>query len=107
MSTHHLLAGKTDEWLKRIDEMKKLKAARVFPGRGAAGDAKLLDDEEAYLRKAIQLVAAEKPTMPARDEALARVEQALVAAYPGYDFPVFLKIGLPAEWERQARAAGR
>ncbi|MDB4936843.1 MAG: hypothetical protein JWP87_3815 [Labilithrix sp.] len=97
--------GKTDEWLKRVDEMKKTNATRVYPGRGAAGTAKLLDDEEAYLKKVIQLVAAEKPTMPEREDALARIEQAVITAYPGYEFPVFLKIGLPAEWERQARAA--
>lgn len=96
--------GKTDEWLKRIDEMKKLKPSRVYPGRGLPGDAKLLDDEKSYLEKVIQLVAAAKPKMPIpKDGSLERVEQAVIAAYPSYDFPVFLKIGLPAEWERQAR----
>jgi glyoxylase-like metal-dependent hydrolase (beta-lactamase superfamily II) len=98
--------GKTDEWLKRIAELKQRKVTRTYPGRGPSGDAiKLLDDEEVYLKKAIQLVAAEKPTMPVRDDALARAEQGMIAAYPTYEFPVFLKIGLPAEWERQARAA--
>ena len=96
--------GKTDEWLKRVDEMKKLKPTRVYPGRGATGDAHLLDEEDAYLKKVITVMAAEKPTMPVREDALDRVEKSLVAAYPGYDFAVFLKIGLPAEWERQARA---
>jgi glyoxylase-like metal-dependent hydrolase (beta-lactamase superfamily II) len=97
--------GKTDEWLKRVDEMKKLRPVRVYPGRGAPGGAHLLDDEEAYLKKVIAVMAAEKPTMPVREDALGRVENTMVAAYPGYDFAVFLKIGLPAEWERQARAA--
>jgi glyoxylase-like metal-dependent hydrolase (beta-lactamase superfamily II) len=97
--------GKTDEWLKRVDEMKKLKPTRVYPGRGAPGDAHLLDDEEAYLKKVMQVVAAESPSMPVRDDALERVEKALIAAYPAYEFPVFLKIGLPSEWERQAHAA--
>jgi glyoxylase-like metal-dependent hydrolase (beta-lactamase superfamily II) len=95
--------GKTDEWLARIDELERLKPSRVYPGRGKGGSAKLLDDEATYLKKVISLVAAEKPSMPVREDALARVEQAAIAAYPRYEFPVFLKIGLPAEWERQAR----
>jgi glyoxylase-like metal-dependent hydrolase (beta-lactamase superfamily II) len=97
--------GKTDEWLERIDEMRRLAPKRVFPGRGPSGDETLLDDEETYLKTVIKFVAAEKPTMPIRDDALARVEKNIIAAYPAYDFPVFLKIGLPAEWERQALAA--
>lgn len=98
--------GKTDEWLKRIAELEQRHATRVYPGRGPAGDAtKLLEDEKTYLKKAILLVAAEKPTMPVRPDAIARVEQGMIAAYPTHDFPVFLKIGLPAEWERQALAA--
>ena len=100
--------GKTDEWLKRIDEMKKLKPARVYPGRGLPGETKLLDDEDAYLKKVMQLIAAANPRMPIPDDgSLERVEQAVVAAYPDYTFPFFLKIGLPAEWERQARMAKR
>ncbi|MDB5214408.1 MAG: beta-lactamase [Myxococcaceae bacterium] len=98
--------GKTDEWLKRIAELEQRHPKRVYPGRGPEGDAtKLLGDEKAYLNKAILLVGAEKPTMPVRPDALARVEQGMIAAYPSYEFPVFLKIGLPAEWERQALAA--
>ncbi len=104
--THSWLEiGKTDEWLERLEEIRRLSPKLVFPGRGPAGDATLLDDEEGYLRKVIALVAAEKPTMPAREDALERIEKAVTAAYPDYDFPVFLKIGLPAEWERQARRA--
>ena len=42
--------------------------------------------------------------MPLREDALERIEKTLLGAYPGYDFGVFLKIGLPAEWARQASA---
>ncbi len=98
--------GKTDAWLKRLVELRALKPSRIFPGRGAPGPASLLDDEETYLKTVIALVAAEKPSErtqdAAREAALARVEGALLAAYPRHHFPVFLKIGLPAEWARQA-----
>jgi glyoxylase-like metal-dependent hydrolase (beta-lactamase superfamily II) len=97
--------GKTDEWLHRIDELKKLGAKRVFPGRGQPGGAALLDDEEAYLKKVISIVAAEKPTMPPDEKAFERAKKNIVDAYPSYGYPVFLEIGLPAEWERQAKLA--
>jgi glyoxylase-like metal-dependent hydrolase (beta-lactamase superfamily II) len=95
--------GKTDEWLNRIDEMKKLSPKRVFPGRGQPGAASLLDDEEAYLKKVVSIVAAEKPTMPPDEKAFERAKKNIVDAYPSYGYPVFLEIGLPAEWERQAK----
>ncbi|HEX8698686.1 MAG TPA: MBL fold metallo-hydrolase, partial [Myxococcaceae bacterium] len=41
--------GRTDEWLKRIGEMKALKPKYVHPGRGPSGGAGLLDQEQAYL----------------------------------------------------------
>jgi glyoxylase-like metal-dependent hydrolase (beta-lactamase superfamily II) len=102
--THSWLEiGKTDEWLKRIGELKKLAPSRVFPGRGQPGGAALLDAEDAYLKKVIAIVAAEKPTMPPNEGAFERVRKKIVDAYPSYGYPVFLEIGLPAEWERQAK----
>ena len=95
--------GKTDEWLRRLEELRRLGPQSVHPGRGAAEGAWLLDEEEAYLKKVIELVAAEKPKGPPKDEVLDRVKKEIVAAYPDYGFPVFLEIGLPAEWERQAK----
>jgi len=106
-NTHSWLEiGRTDEWLKRLDEMKALKPKWVHPGRGPSGSAGLLDMERAYLERVIAEVAAEKPQGKPTREALERIQSRLVAAYPGYRLDVFLNIGLPAEWERQARAAG-
>ena len=84
--------------------MRKLAPKRVFPGRGRPGAASLLDDEEAYLKKVMAIVAAEKPTMPIDDAAFERAKKTIKDAYPGYGYEVFLEIGLPAEWERQAKA---
>ena len=97
--------GKTDEWLKRLEEMKALKPKYVHPGRGPSGGAGLLDAEKAYLERVIAEVAAEKPQGQASDEALERIKSRVMAAYPGLGFDVFLRIGLPAEWKRQASAA--
>lgn len=95
--------GKTDAWLTRLEELRRLAPRRVYPGRGPAGDATLVDDQESYLHRVMAIVAAEKPTLPIREDGLEHAEKAIIEAYPSYGYPVFLKIGLPAEWERQAK----
>jgi glyoxylase-like metal-dependent hydrolase (beta-lactamase superfamily II) len=103
--THSWLEiGRTDEWLKRLKEMRALKPKFVHPGRGPSGGPELLDQEEAYLRKFIEMVAAENPVMPAPPEAIERVKTRIKEAYPNHGFPVFLHLGVPAEWRRQAEA---
>jgi glyoxylase-like metal-dependent hydrolase (beta-lactamase superfamily II) len=99
--------GRTDEWLKRIKEMRALKPRFVHPGRGPSGGPELLDQEEAYLRKFIETVAAESPAMPAPPEAIERVKTRMKEAYPNHGFAVFLNLGVPAEWRRQAEARTR
>ncbi len=101
--------GHTDEWLKRLDELKALKPEFVHPGRGPSGDARLLLQEENYLKFVIAAVAAEKPTAQAATNgqlapALARVRTKIDERFVGYRFGVFLDIGLPAEWRRQVQA---
>lgn len=104
--THSWLEiGRTDEWLKRVKEMRALKPKFVHPGRGPSGGPELLDQEEAYLNKFIAIVAAENPVMPAPPEAIERVKTRMKEAYPDLGFPVFLGIGVPAEWRRQAEKA--
>lgn len=107
--------GKTDEWLKRLDELMAQKPDFVHPGRGPSGDERLLRQEAAYLKEVIAAVAAEKPRPQslgandaldaAAEQALERIKQRLDQRFLGYRFAVFLEIGLPAEWRRQARAA--
>jgi glyoxylase-like metal-dependent hydrolase (beta-lactamase superfamily II) len=97
--------GRTDEWLKRIKEMRALKPKFVHPGRGASGGPELLDQEDAYLKKFIEIVAAENPVMPAPPEAIERVKTRIKEAYPNLGFPIFLGLGVPAEWRRQAEKA--
>jgi hypothetical protein len=97
--------GRTDEWLRRIDELLALRPRVVHPGRGPSGGPELLTQQRAYLEEVIALVAAQEPSGPPREEALARVRAELERRHPTYRFPVFLDIGLPAEWKRQAAGA--
>jgi glyoxylase-like metal-dependent hydrolase (beta-lactamase superfamily II) len=97
--------GKTDEWLKRLEEIRAMKPDFVHPGRGPSGDARLLEQQEHYLRKVVEMVAEEQPRMPVDKGAVARIKERLERFFVGYRFGVFLDIGLPAEWRRQAAGA--
>ncbi|MFO0678336.1 MAG: MBL fold metallo-hydrolase [Polyangiaceae bacterium] len=100
--------GHSDAWTKRIDELLALKPAFVHPGRGPSGTGGLLVAQKAYLTKVGAIVAEEKPTLPITEAAKAKVKARIVEAFPGYEYDVFLDIGLGAEMERQAKsAAGR
>jgi glyoxylase-like metal-dependent hydrolase (beta-lactamase superfamily II) len=103
--THSWLElGLTPAWLDRLEEIRALEPANVHPGRGASGDARLLTEQARYLRDVMDTVAAQHPTLPRNDAALATVKQTLEARYPAHRFAIFLDIGLPAEWARQAAA---
>lgn len=103
--THSWLEiGRADEWLRRIEEMRARKARFVHPGRGGSAGPELIDAEEAYLLKLMELVAAEKPALPVSKEAVERIKERIKEAFPDLDFEVFLNLGVPAEWARQARA---
>lgn len=99
--------GLVDEWLARLKEMRALEPAWIFPGRGAPGGPWILDDEEIYLKKVRNLVAAERPRKglneEERDRRLERVQKKMAALYPTYDYLNFLELGLPAIWDRMAR----
>mgnify|MGYP000337762007 CR=1 FL=1 len=97
--------GKTDEWIKRIDEIAAMKPRFVHPGRGPSGGPELLTNQKKYLEEVIALVAAEKPAGEPNKAALGRVKAQLEQRYPKHRFAVFLELGLPAEWRRQAAQA--
>ncbi len=94
--------GRTDAWLERIAELEALDPTKVHTGRGGSGGAELLSAQREYLEFVIAAVAAEHPTLPIDAEALARARSTIESRYPDYRWSVFLGLGLPAEWRRQA-----
>jgi len=94
--------GETDQWIARIAEIEAMKPRYVHPGRGPSGGPELLGAQRKYLEEVIALMAAEKPAGEPDRAALGRVKAALEKRYPRHRFAVFLDLGLPAEWRRQA-----
>lgn len=98
--------GRIDEWLARLAEVQALAPRQVHPGRGPSGGPELLARQKSYLETVLALVEQEKPrastTADEKTAALARVQERLFAAYPGYPLERFVEIGLPAVWDRLA-----
>ena len=94
--------GLQHEWLQRLAELDLLHARYVHPGRGESGGPELLAQERAYLEKVIELVQAGQPTLPVRDEAVAEAVERVKAAFPGLGFEVFLQVGMPEVYRREA-----
>lgn len=94
-----------DEWLRRVEDMRAMRPRFVHPGRGPNGGPELLDQQDRYLRLVQQLVREAGPRMPEDASALQRIRERMEQEYPGYGFPVFLQLGIPMEWRRQAERA--
>lgn len=99
--------GLVDEWLARLAEIRALRPKFVHPGRGNTGGIDLIDVQAQYLKDVERFVAAERPVMPPPPLAFDRVRGRMRSVYPKYDFEAFLDRGLPAVWERQAKALAR
>ncbi|MFO0608682.1 MAG: MBL fold metallo-hydrolase [Polyangiales bacterium] len=94
-----------DGWLARMDEIRALRPRSVHPGRGPNGAPSLLDEETRYLQLAQRLVREAQPRGEPDPQAVDRIRAEIERTYPGYGFGVFLALGIPAEWRRQAARA--
>jgi len=101
---HHgwLEIGATEDWLARLDEIAAMEPRRLHPGRGPSAGPALLDAQRRYLRTVERLVAEAEPRLPIPDGAIDAIAERVEAAYPDHGHAVFLRIGLPAEYRRQA-----
>jgi glyoxylase-like metal-dependent hydrolase (beta-lactamase superfamily II) len=96
--------GLLDEWMATLDALMALNPRWVHPGRGESGGPELLTAQKAYLADVKARVAALAPAGEPDATRLKSVRDALVAAYPGYGYPYFVELGLPAIWRQMAAA---
>lgn len=100
--------GRSDEWLRRLDDLRALQPRWIHPGYGMTGGPELIDQQTEYLNTVMAAVAAEGPRGRAPPEALARIIAQVTQRYPAHINRQFLSMFLPAEWARQAaEAAGQ
>lgn len=95
--------GLLHQWKATIHELMKLKPRFVYPGRGAPGGPELLTSQTHYLQAVEAIVSRSHPKAPLATRALQKLAKQVEGRFPDYDYPVFLKIGLPALVESAGR----
>lgn len=88
--------GHLEAWQARLQEIAARGPVHVHPGRGRSGGPELLAAQASYLTAVADRVRAAAPALPMTSEARAELRAQIEADHPGYGFPVFLDIGLPA-----------
>lgn len=94
--------AEVEQWQTRLAEIAAMKPRFVHPGRGASGGPDLLEWETAYLQRILDEVAQEKTTLPVAPEAIERVKDRMLKAYPKLDYDVFLELGLADVMKKHA-----
>ncbi len=95
--------GHLADWHARLDEITALSPSRIHPGRGTSEGAESLAAQHAYLTRVESIVrdaqtARGEVTSPPTEAELDAVRGQVEAAFPGYAYPVFLRIGASAVW---------
>ncbi len=94
--------GRIDEWLLRLDEIRAMKPARIYPGRGKPGGPELIERQAEYLRFVQDLVRAERPTGSLGWITKLQLQSAIERQYPALGYPLFMREGLAAVWREEA-----
>jgi glyoxylase-like metal-dependent hydrolase (beta-lactamase superfamily II) len=94
--------GLIDAWLQRLDDIARLTPERIYPGRGAAGDAALIARQAEYLRDVQRRVRAYQPAGELSSWRKFRLAREIESAYPTLGYPIFMRDGLAAVWKAEA-----
>jgi glyoxylase-like metal-dependent hydrolase (beta-lactamase superfamily II) len=90
--------GLIDDWLARLDDIRAMQPAVVYPGRGRSGDVALISKQADYLRNVQQRVR--EALQPGELGAISKfwLQRGIEAAYPQLGYPIFMRDGLAAVW---------
>jgi glyoxylase-like metal-dependent hydrolase (beta-lactamase superfamily II) len=99
--------GTIDAWLDRLEDIRKMKPTRVYPGRGKPGGVELIEQQAAYLRFVQKTVRDAEPTGSLGFIRKLRLQSTIESAYPKLGYPLFMRDGLEKVWEIEARKRGK
>jgi glyoxylase-like metal-dependent hydrolase (beta-lactamase superfamily II) len=94
--------GYLEEWLATLSQLRALEPEAIHPGRGPAGDAGLIAQEQGYLQSVLRIVRQARPRGAPSEKRLEALQTKIESAFPGYSYPLFVGNGLEAIWKRQA-----
>jgi glyoxylase-like metal-dependent hydrolase (beta-lactamase superfamily II) len=95
--------GMIDEWLLRLAEIKALGAQRIFPGRGKAGGAELIDKQANYLKFVQKTIQAEQPSGTLGWFTKLKLQRTIEQEYPQLTYTLFMRDGLAAAWDNEVK----
>jgi glyoxylase-like metal-dependent hydrolase (beta-lactamase superfamily II) len=93
--------GLIGNWLARLEDIRAMQPAKIWPGRGASGDIKLVDAQAAYLRQVRAWVHEVLEPGDLGRFTQFRLERKIEAAYPNLGYPIFMRDGLAAVWKTE------
>ncbi|UJR82454.1 MBL fold metallo-hydrolase [Sandaracinus amylolyticus] len=94
--------GHLEAWLERLDEIEAMRPRWVHPGRGESGGTERVAAQRVYLERVRAMTREASPALPAPEGAIDALRARIEAEHPGYGYPVFLRVGLPAVWRTVA-----
>jgi glyoxylase-like metal-dependent hydrolase (beta-lactamase superfamily II) len=97
--------GLIDDWIARLEELRAMKPKRIYPGRGPAGAAELIDRQIEYLHFVQQTVRESEPQGELGFWRKMWLAWQVENRYPQLSFPGFMRDGLPKVWEAEVRRA--
>ncbi len=94
--------GKSEQWLKRLGEIRaNINPKVIHPGRGyAMAGERLLTAQENYLRFINQTLVEFYTGKQITEKNKSDVIDAITQKYPDFGFDYFLSLGIPAQWEQ-------
>ncbi len=99
--------GTIDAWLERLEEIRRMKPTRVFPGRGKPGGVELIENQASYLRFVQKTVRDAQPNGALGQFRKLLLQRTIEAAYPKLGYALFMRDGLEKIWEIEARKSGK
>ena len=99
--------GTIDEWVARLEEIRLMRPAHIYPGRGPAGGVELLDRQIEYLRFVQHTVRDAEPHGDLGRLRKLWLQWQIESAYPDLRYPRFMGDGLTRVWEVEARKRDR
>ncbi len=94
--------GTIDPWLDRLEDIRKLGATRIYPGRGQPGGVELIDKQVAYLRFVQKTVRDAKPSGALGFFRKWQLQSTIESAYPSLGYKLFMREGLEKVWAVEA-----
>jgi glyoxylase-like metal-dependent hydrolase (beta-lactamase superfamily II) len=101
--TNHawLELGLIGDWLARLDEIRAMKPAKIHPGRGASGDASLIDQQANYLKQVRVWVREALVPGELGWFTKLRLQWKIERTYPALGYPIFMRDGLTTVWNNE------